>query len=237
MSDSARTISKDLIRVLTGFEPKEPALYEQALRHGSLVRGEPSGHLISNERLEYLGDSLLNFVVADALFSSYPDRDEGFLTRVRSGLVNGVALAEFARWLGIGPHIAMSSDMIRVGGRDNDSILADAFEALVGAIYLDQGHGPARAFLHRVILDRIDIEAVAAREDNYKSLLLEFAQARSLPQPSYRVIREDGPAHSRTFTVEVMVNGEVLGIGRAGSKKKAEQQAASLALESVRNGS
>jgi ribonuclease III len=235
MSDSASTISKDLIEVLTGFEPKEPGLYEQGLRHGSLVRGEPDGHLISNERLEYLGDSLLNFVVADALYRQYPDRDEGFLTRVRAGLVNGIALAEFARWVGLGPHIQMSSDMVRAGGRDNDSILADAFEAVVGAIYLDHGHEAARAFLHRVIFERIDIEAVAVRRDNFKSLLLEFAQARSWPQPSYRVIMEDGPAHARTFTVEVIINGDVLGKGQAASKKKAEQQAASLALEAMRN--
>jgi ribonuclease III len=237
MSDSRRTISKADLDVLLGIETKELALYEQAFRHGSLVRAEPEGHLVSNERLEFLGDSLLNFIVAEELFRHYPDNDEGFLTRVRAGLVNGEALADFARWLDLGRHISMSTDMDRAGGRNNASILADAFEAVIGAIYLDAGHDTARAFVHRVIFDRIDVGAVAVRRDNYKSLLLEFAQARAWPQPSYRVITEEGPAHDRTFTVEVIVNDHVLGLGQASSKKKAEQQAASLALEAVRDAS
>jgi ribonuclease III len=233
MSDSNDTISKASITALLGIEPKEPALYEQALRHGSLVRGEPDGHLISNERLEYLGDSLLNFIVADELYRHFPDRDEGFLTRVRAGLVNGVALADFARWVGLGEHVRMSEDMVRSGGRDNASILADAFEAVVGAIYLDRGHEVARTFVHRCIFERVDVAAVAVRRDNFKSLLLEYAQARAWPQPTYRVIMEEGPAHDRIFTVEVIVHDRVLGRGVASSKKKAEQRAASLALEAV----
>lgn len=233
MSEPEAAVSKSELESSLGTPIGDVTLFEQALRHGSLFRGEPGGHLLSNERLEYLGDSLLNFIVAEYLYHHYPERDEGLLTRVRAGLVNGVALAEYSRWLGLGAFIRMSPDMERAGGRDNESILADTFEAVVGAIYLDSGHEAARSFIHRCIFERIDVNDVAVRRDNYKSLLLEFAQARSWEQPSYRVIMEDGPAHARTFTVEVIINGRVLGRGEASSKKKAEQQAASLALGAI----
>jgi ribonuclease III len=233
MDEPHEAISKERVEQLLGIEVRNMDIFEQAFRHGSLFRGEPGAHVLSNERLEYLGDALLNFIVADHLYSKFNDRDEGFLTRVRAGLVNGVALAEYSEWLGLGKYIQMSPDMERAGGRSNSSILADAFEAVVGAIYLDAGHTAARDFIERCVFDHIDVEAVAVRRDNYKSLLLEYAQARGWPQPTYRVIMEEGPAHDRMFTVEVMIDGDVLGRGEASSKKKAEQEAASLALEAV----
>ncbi len=219
-----------VVRRLTGLPVRNPALYEQALTHRSMLRGQPDSHLHSNERLEFLGDAVLGFVMAAYLYEHFPDRNEGFLTRLRAKLVNREALAQAARRLGLGAHVRLSENMERVGGRENDSILSDAFEALVGAVYLDLGLEAARAFVERVLLAPLDLEALARRPDNYKSLLLEFAQARGWPQPRYRVVAEEGPSHARTFTVEAWIGNRRLGCGTAGSKKQAEQQAAREAL-------
>ena len=219
-----------VMRRLTGLPVRNAALYEQALTHRSLLRGHPDSHLHSNERLEFLGDAVLGFVVAAYLYEHFPDRNEGFLTRLRAKLVNREALAQAARRLELGAYVRLSENMERAGGRANDSILSDAFEALIGAIYLDLGLEAARAFVERVLLEPLDLEALARRPDNYKSMLLEFAQARGWPQPRYRVVAERGPSHARTFTVEAWIGNRCLGTGTAGSKKQAEQQAAREAL-------
>lgn len=224
-------VTREELERLLGTPVGELGLYLQALRHGSLFRGEPDNHLLSNERLEFLGDAVVNFLAAERLYIEFPDRDEGFLTRVRSRIVNGAALARYADWLNLGQFIFMSDEMERAGGRSSQTLLANAFEAVVGAIYLDGGNEAARDFVNRVVLDRIDLDAVARRRDNYKSILLEYAQARGWPQPTYRVVQQEGPAHERTFTVEVLVDERTIGAGRAGSKKKAEQIAASEALD------
>lgn len=233
MPTSSREVSKDDLEGLIEMPVGDVSLYLQALRHGSLFRGEADSHLLSNERLEFLGDAVVNFLVAEALFSHFPDRDEGFLTRVRARIVSGAALSRYAEWLGLGEFIFMSDDMHRAGGRSNTTILADAFEALVGAIYVDRGEEAARTFLRRVVLDELDLEDVASRRDNFKSILLEYAQARGWPQPTYQVIEEEGPPHARVFTVEVLVEDRAAGRGRARSKKMAEQHAAKEALEAL----
>ncbi len=225
---SERTLEP--FRQLTGLPVQNAALYEQALTHRSLFRGEPGSYLHTNERLEFLGDAVLGFVVAAYLYERFPDRDEGFLTRLRAKLVNQDALAKAARSLQLGAHVRLSEDVQQGGGRDNPSILADAFEALVGALYLDLGLEVARTFVERVLLAPHDLEALARRSDNYKSLLLEFAQARGWPQPRYQVVAEEGPSHARTFTVEAWIGDRRLGCGVARSKKLAEQQAAREAL-------
>lgn len=227
-------VSRDELESLLGMPVGEMKLYEQALLHRSVLRGDPDSHLHSNERLEFLGDSVLGFIVAEHLYRRFPDRDEGFLTRVRAKLVNGEALAEFASALGLGPLILLSDNMDQSGGRENPTILADAFEALVGALYLDQGEEAARTFIEGKILKEIDLEDLALQRDNYKSLLLEHVQALGWPQPQYRVANEEGPSHEKTFTVEVILRGEPYGRGRARSKKKAEQEAAGEALIRLR---
>ena len=216
---------------LVGHAAGDLALYEQALAHRSLLRGQADSHLASNERLEFLGDAVLGFVVAEHLYHHFPERDEGFLTRLRAKLVSGQALARTARRVGLGGLIRMSEHMAQADGRQNASILADAFEAVIGALYLDLGLGAARAFIHRTILAEVNLDKLATRRDNHKSLLLEFAQARAWPQPTYRVVEEHGPSHDKVFTVEVVVGETPCGRGRAGSKKQAEQQAAAEALE------
>jgi len=210
---------------------RDLALYEQALRHRSLLRGELRSHLYSNERLEFLGDAVLGFVVAEHLYRHFPEETEGFLTQLRAKLVNGLALADYAQSISLGAFILMSENMVQTEGRQNQTILADAFEAVIGALYLDRGMGAARRFIHRTMLDHADLHDLAAQRDNFKSLLLEYVQAEAWPQPQYRVVTEEGPSHDRTFTVEVLVNGVPYGRGEAGSKKSAEQKAAREALE------
>ncbi len=215
---------------LTGFEPLDLGLYDTALKHRSILRRRADTRIVSNERLEFLGDAVLGFVVAEYLYRCFAGENEGFLTRLRAKLVNGNALAKAARTLGLGTHIQMSENMERKDGRNNDSILADALEALMGAVYLDLGMDPARDFVHRVMLDDVNLSRLAHHRDNYKSLLLEHVQSLGDDQPRYELISEDGPGHSRSFTVEVFVGDQNLGRGKAGNKKSAEQRAAREAL-------
>ncbi len=228
-------VSREDLERLVGRPIGDISLYEQALLHRSVLRGEPNSHLLSNERLEFLGDAVLGYVTAEHLFLEFPEKDEGFLTRLRAKIVNGEALAEFAMQIGLGAHILLSDNMDQSGGRENPTILADAFEALIGAIYLDLGEEATRAFIQENVLEELDLEDLAHQRDNYKSLLLEHVQAKGWPQPQYRVTHEEGPSHDRTFTVEVLLNDRPYGRGQARSKKKAEQAAASEAILRLRN--
>lgn len=223
-------MAREAVENLVGVPVSDLALFEQALKHRSVLRGTPKSHLYSNERLEFLGDAALGFVVAEHLYRHFPDRTEGFLTRLRSKLVNGDALARCAEAIDLGSLILMSDNMVQAGGRRNATILADAFEAVIGALYLDGGMDPTRRFIHRTMLDQVDLDELAMQRDNFKSLLLEHAQAEGWAQPEYRVVEEEGPSHDRRFTVEVLLRGETYGSGHARSKKSAEQKAAREAL-------
>ncbi|OZC01534.1 ribonuclease III [Rubricoccus marinus] len=209
-------------------------LYEHALRHRSIFRGQPTDGTESNERLEFLGDAILGAVVAERLYRRFPDHDEGFLTRTRANLVNGKTLATFATAIGLAPLVLISDNMEASGGRTNATILADAFEAVVGAIYIDKGFTAARTFVHDVLDRCVDLNAAAEQRTNFKSQLLEFVQARALGQPTYDVIAEEGPSHDRQFTVEAVVDEVPRGRGTARSKKQAEQHAAREALTTLR---
>ncbi|MEM8558898.1 MAG: ribonuclease III [Bacteroidota bacterium] len=227
-------VSRDDLEALFGMPVEDLALYERALRHRSVLRGQPDSHLLSNERLEFLGDAVLGMIVAERLYDEFPDRDEGFLTRMRAKLVNGQALAAYAEAIDLGELILMSDNMASTDGRHNATILADAFEAVLGALYRDQGIEAARTFVLDLLDDRVDLDNLATTRSNFKSLLLEYAQARGWPQPSYGVVHEEGPSHDRRFTVAVQVGNNAYGSGTARSKKKAEQQAARVALEFFR---
>lgn len=226
--------SRRAIEALVGMPVGRLALYEHALRHRSLYRGTVQDGTESNERLEFLGDAVLGAVVADHLFAQFLDRDEGFLTRTRATLVNGKALAGYAHAIGLGPLILMSDNMAQADGRANATVLADAFEAVVGALYLDLGFASARRFVLDVLDRCVRLDEAAADRSNYKSLLLEHVQGRALPQPTYAVVDESGPSHSRLFTVEARVDGTAHGRGTAPSKKAAEQEAAREALDKLR---
>lgn len=222
---------RDEIARVTGLPVTRPELYERALRHASLVRHSQEESLKSNERLEFLGDAVLGLAAAEYLFEQFPDKKEGFLTKVRAKLVNTKALARYAETIQIRPLVEMSEDMDRTGGRLNPSVLANAFEALLGAIYLDHGYEPARDFVVATVDGTFNLEELVRKRENYKSLLLEFAQARGWPQPQYRVLSEEGPGHRRTFLVEVVIGKDSYGSGRGRNKKDAEQRAARSALK------
>lgn len=226
-------LDRTAIERLTGQPVSDLSLYRRALTHRSLLRSNPQPRRQSNERLEYLGDAILGMVVAEHLFRKFRDRDEGFLTRLRAKLVNRRALAERAANLNLGEIILMSEAIASTTGRTSESILSDAFEAIIGAIYLDLGMDSARVFIERTVLGRVNLLDLANQKDNYKSNLLEYAQARQWPQPSYRVKEETGPSHDKVFTVEVLLSDRLLGEGTAKNKKDAEQLAASEALRSL----
>ncbi|PAP78645.1 ribonuclease III [Rubrivirga marina] len=230
-----RGVARRDVESLVGMPVGDLDLYEHALRHRSLFRGLTTDGTESNERLEFLGDAVLGTIVADVLYRRFPDRAEGLLTRTRATLVNGKALAGYAEALGLGPLILMSENMDSSEGRSNQTILADAFEAIVGAVYLDLGFSAARRFVTDVLDRCVDLEEAAADRSNHKSRLLEHVQGLGLDQPTYEVVSEEGPSHDRWFTVAAVVAGERLGEGEDRSKKGAEQAAAREALATLRD--
>lgn len=230
---SSAQVSRPRVEQLVGRPVADLSLYRRALTHRSLLRVHPEHALESNERLEFLGDALLDVLVGEVLYERFPGEDEGTLTRLRARLVSEQPLAEYARHLNLGAHLLMSENAARGEGRNNPSILADAFEALVGAVYLDHGYEATQDFVREHVLEPFDLSEVAARDDNYKSRLLEHMQAHGRPQPTYRVVKEDGPSHNKTFTVEVQIGDTPYRQGTAGSKQAAEQQAARRTLEEV----
>ena len=210
---------------------RRPELLREALRHSSYANEHRGEEAVSNERLEFLGDSVLGFVTAEFLFAEHPDAPEGDLTRIRARLVCEESLHEAAKRLGLGPCLSLGHGEEAGGGRERPSILADATEAVIAAVYLDGGMEAARSLIHRILLDG-DREARAAvlRRD-YKTSLQELVQRKPNQGLQYRLTGESGPDHAKTFTMTVSLNNEVLGAGTGRSKKEAEQQAARSALE------
>jgi ribonuclease-3 len=204
-------------------------LFVQALLHRSFPH-KNGANGISNERLEFLGDSILNLIVAEYLYAKHPNAPEGDLTKSRSRLVNRKALAIYARTLGLSDFIFMSPSAAESIGKGYETITADTFEALVAAIYLDGGFAAARRFVERQVLNAIRGGTIVTADDNYKSRLLEYAQSHGLGVPRYVIIKEEGPDHDRTFTVEVLLHNERHASGTGKNKKDAEQAAACTAL-------
>jgi ribonuclease-3 len=214
-----------------GYAPQDWRLFIEALLHRSyLPQLDPSWR--SNERLEFLGDAVLNFIVAEYLHTRHPRMEEGELTKLRSRLVNRRILAIRARELRLSEFLLMSASAAQSVGQGSESILADAFESIIGAIYVDGGMKAAENFIRRTLLGAETLEN-ALTDDNYKSALLEYAQAAGLGIPRYVITKEEGPDHDRRFTIEVHVGTEQCGIGIGKSKKEAEQAAASKALERI----
>jgi ribonuclease-3 len=214
------------------YRPRDWRFFFQALLHRSYLQFvDPEWG--SNERLEFLGDSILNFVVADHLFHAYPDMEEGSLTKVRSRLVNRKILGQRSKELRLSEFLLLSASAAQSVEGGSDSILSDAYESIVGAIYLDGGFKPARNFVHVTILEKPDVIACAMNDDNFKSTLLEYAQGRGFGTPRYTVVKEDGPEHDRRFTIEVAIGTQTCGVGSGKSKKEAEQAAAAQALDQL----
>lgn len=204
--------------------------FEQALTHRSYLQVHSSGKKIfSNERLEFLGDSVLGMIIAEYLFTIYTDIPEGDLTKLRARLVNKNILAAVGKQLGIDHFIQLSYGAARSLINGSDSILADAMEAIIAAIYIDSGIEATRDFIIDTLLP-ILMTFEKQEDQNYKSILLETVQAKGAEHPKYQTLSEEGPDHNKEFQVAVSVNGKVLAVGRGKSKKSAEQNAAKLAL-------
>jgi ribonuclease-3 len=227
---SSEDLTQPVVEALTGQPVGDLSVYRQALTHRSLLRDSPEASLRSNERLEFLGDALIELIVSETLYDRFPDKNEGELTRLRAKIVSGAALAQYARRMGLGAHLLMSENARRTEGSDNPNILADAFEALTAALYVDHDYDAAARFVHDHALQPFDLKDLAARNANYKSRLLERMQAEGHPQPTYRVVHEEGPSHDKTFTVEAVVGEAVYERGTADSKQQAEQEAARRTL-------
>ena len=209
---------------------RDRKLLSEALSHSSYANEHRSAGLKSNERLEFLGDSVLGFVTAEFLFAQHPDLPEGDLTRIRAALVCEQSLFEVAQKLDLGRYLKLGRGEEAGGGRKRTSILADATEAVFAAVYLDGGIGAASALIHRVLLDAEREEAVEERRKDYKTALQEFVQRRANQELTYRMAGEQGPDHNKTFAAEVLLNGQLVGSGTGHSKKEAEQAAAAAAL-------
>lgn len=210
-----------------GYQFHDPKLLELALTHSSRSNEEGKGHLGCNERLEFLGDSILGFVVAEALYRKYPELPEGNMTRLRAELVCEKSLVEAAAPLELGANLRLSRGEEQGGGHRRPSMIADSFEAVLAAIYLDGGEEAARAFLSRTILPRIGRTKGLSRD--YKTRLQEIVQSLGLDAPIYRMTGESGPDHDKRFFAQVSYDGKVAGEGSGRTKKAAEQAAAEAA--------
>jgi ribonuclease-3 len=209
----------------------DPGLREVALTHRSFAF--ENGLEVTNERLEFLGDSVLGLVVTDLAYRSYPALPEGQLAKLRAAVVNMQALADVARGLGIGELVLLGKGEEQSGGRDKASILADSLEAIFGAVYLDRGLSVARALIERLFGPRLEAYIRGEGDRDYKTILQELASQRLRALPSYEV-QEQGPDHEKEFTATVSVAGERLGTGAGRTKKEAEQRAAHEAYDRLR---
>lgn len=212
------------------FNIRNRDLFVQALVHRSYLQ-QTNQHGQSNERLEFLGDSILNLIVGEYLYHHFPNSDEGELTKVRSRLVNRKALVAYSKSINLSNFILMSQSAAQALGKGSDTIVADTYEAIIAAVYLDGGYAEAKKFVERQLVEALQNRTVITSDENYKSMLLEHAQANGLGVPRYTIVKEEGPDHDRTFTVEVSLSNRKCGTGIGKNKKEAEQAAASKALE------
>lgn len=204
-----------------------------ALVHRSFIPVSHFNGLASNERLEFLGDSILNFVVAEYLFTHYPEKEEGELTILRARLVNRKALAYCAKEINLRQFMLTHTNSAGVQEKGFDTILSDAYEAIIAAIYLDGGFVQAKKFVLEQLNAALNNDYLTTSDHNYKSELLEVSQARGSGIPRYQTTKEEGPDHDRTFTVQVMLGTEVYGVGVGKNKKEAEQAAAEEAVNKI----
>lgn len=209
---------------------KNQQLFNQAFIHRSYLN-EAKEKTTSNERLEFLGDSILSFVISSELFRRYPQFDEGILTNIRSLLVNTKTLAEIARSLGFGEFLKLSKGEEEAKGRENQSLLADSMEAYIGALFLDQGMEIVSSFIAGALFPRMDSIVEGKQFKDPKSLFQEYTQSTHHQSPVYKVLEEDGPSHAKIFTVGAYVKDTLFGEGKGKSKQEAEEMAAKQALE------
>ena len=220
-----------------GYRFKDRGLLEHALTHRSRVHEDASGGVFDNESMEFLGDSVLGFAIADMLFREFPQHNEGQKSKLKASLVSAASLARLAAQLELGTFLILGRGEEKTGGRFKHAIIADCYEALIAAIFLDGGIEPARRFIQTQFAALIEearrTGAEAAFTDDWKSALQEWLQSRGRGLPAYRLAEELGPAHRRRFVVEVVVEGEAIARAEGKSKKEAAQAAAKAALETL----
>ena len=227
----------DALQQAIGYRFRDRGLLEHAMTHTSRANEDVSGGVHDNESMEFLGDAVIGFVIADVLFREFPEFDEGEKSKTKAGLVSTATLARQAERLDLGEHLLLGRGEEKTGGRRKQALLADGYEALIAAIYLDGGIEHVRAFIVREftpLLSEVQQHGIAGSQD-YKSALQELLQARDLPLPEYRLVGTMGPDHRKLFQVEVVVNGEALAESTGPSKKEAEQDAARAALDKLKS--
>ena len=222
---------KDLESAI-GYRFRNITLLQNALTHSSYANERWHDSLKSNERLEFLGDSILGMVVAEYLYRNFPDRPEGELTRMRADMVCETSLATVADKIGLGEHLLLGHGEERFGGRKRASILADAVESVIAACFLDGGMDAAKAFVTQFVLTEVPIKQL--HNADYKTALQELVQQKKDQVLAYALVGESGPDHDKEFRVEVSLNGNVIGAGVGRSKKRAEQDAARNALDALK---
>ncbi len=215
-----------------GYSFQNPQLLLRSLTHSSRSQEASGEEELSNEQMEFLGDAILGFLVSEVLVRRFPGYSEGQLSKLKAHLVSALHLHRAAQRLEMGRFLRLGRGEERSGGRTKKALQVDAFEALVAAIYLDGGVEPARAFVGRWILDYVDGRQI--RSEDYKSELQELLQGRHAPQPHYIVVRERGPEHDKVFTVQVRIGAEQVAEAEGDSKKAAQQAAAQIALEKLK---
>lgn len=217
-----------------GYKFRDLGLLEHALTHRSRAHEDASGGVIDNESLEFLGDAVLGFVIADMLFNHFPTHDEGYKSKVKASIVSSVALARLAGDMELGTFVLLGRGEEKTGGRHKHAIIADCFEAVIAAIYLDGGVEAARNFIVSrfgpLLTSAGDQADEASFTDDWKSALQEWLQANGRGLPNYRLAASEGPAHRRVFIIDVLVQGEPIARAEGKAKKEAEQQAAKVAL-------
>lgn len=221
----------DLKRVLGQFAitPKDPNLYKTAFTHRSYLN-EARQPVASNERLEFLGDSILSYIVSSHIFRLRPEDEEGELTNLRSYIIKTDSLAKASRSLSLGELLRMSHGEETSGGRNNTQLLANTFEAFLGAIYLDQGIDKAEEFVHKSLLPLFETELKSGPPKDAKSQLQELVQERTKTSPKYKILDTKGPDHDKQFVVGVFINDKLISRGEGHNKQQAEEQAAQAAL-------
>ena len=216
-----------------GYRFKNPGLLERALTHRSYIHTPENEDLRANERLEFLGDSVLGMVTSRFLFENFPDKSEGDLTILKSTLVSEANLSRIAKSISLGSYLNLSEEEEKSGGRERNSIVSDAYEAVIGAIFLDGDLAPTEKMIQNQILRKYLEITTDQTLHNYKGELLEYMQALGLGLPRYDVLEEKGPDHQKRFTIAVSVKGKRMGQGAGKNKKEAEQKAARVALENI----
>ncbi|MFB3895454.1 MAG: ribonuclease III [bacterium] len=234
MPEAERNKKINKLESILGYSFRDGETINQALTHTSYVNEEHPGITQDNERLEFLGDAVINFVVSDYIYHLQPELDEGKLAKLKAVVVSETVLARQAKLIKLGEFLRLGKGELRSGGASRSSILGDALEAVVGALYLDGGIETARQFVLSLLRETMKAVLLDAYTKDYKSLLQELAQSECGTTPKYEVVRQSGPDHDKVFVVKVMINNTDYGMGKGKSKKEAEQKAARMGFRKLR---